>query len=76
MCVGVFVTAYNPAGKITINGIPTYDFHKKLMVAAFSLVFPVVGALLSLTSRKTLEALLRPAVDQAAELTSRFGLKK
>ena len=72
MSVGFFVAAYDPNSKITINHVPTYDFHAKLHAAFFTLVFPLVGAVLALTPRGKLEALFRPALRQAADLNAQF----
>jgi len=67
MCIGFFFTAFNPTGKITINGVPTYDLHAKLKAAIFTIIFPLLGAFLALLPREKLESLVRPLLKNAAD---------
>ncbi len=56
--IGFLVIAFRPEGSISIDGVPTTDFSKKLLVAGCSLLFPAMGSVLALTPKKKLEQCL------------------
>jgi hypothetical protein len=72
MSIGMIYTSFDPTQKITINGIPTYDFHAKLGVAAFTCIFPILGAFLAFTPRTLLEALFRRYLEESLRQISRL----
>jgi hypothetical protein len=68
LSVAFFIAAFDPSAKITINHVPRYDLRSKILAAAFTPIFPAIGALLALTPKKKFEAFLRPLAMQAAGL--------
>jgi len=74
--VYALVTAFDPAGEMIVNHSKTTSFGTKLGVAAFSAIFPAIGAVCVFTPQAKLRRFLTPFLRQAMDAFPRFGTKK
>jgi len=67
---------FDPQATIQVNGVPTNDLFTKLGIAAFVLIFPVMGAFLAFTSKEKFERWLKKFDSRAKAFgQARFGPK-
>ncbi len=73
VCVAAFNFAFNSADKITINGVPTYDFHAKLKAAEFTCLGPIIGVVLAFTPKGWIESFFGLFLGEVLDLLSKLS---
>ena len=55
VCIQPVYVVFRPDATISVNGVPTHSLPTKLGVALFAIMFPLIGNVLALTPRITMQ---------------------
>ena len=58
LCIDPVRILFDGNATISVNGVPTTDFGTKLAVAAFTLMFPIIGGILAFTPTNIIQKFL------------------